>query len=219
MILSKEEILKEIVECRTNPIHYLEQYGRVRHPIRGIVPFKLYDFQKDVVIKVVNNRFVIIAKGRQLGLSTLLSGYSVWLASFFNSKQILILANKGDVATNFISKCKIFIKYIPEYMRPKILVNNRQSIELENGSVIKASTTTVDAARSEALSLLIVDEAAMIRPINEVWTAARPTLSTGGAAVIISTPCVSGDTKIKIRNKITQEIKEINIEELKYDYM
>ena len=214
MELSQEKIVSEILACRTSPIYYLETYGKVRHPIKGILPFKLYDFQKDVILKVIKNRFVIIVKGRQLGLSTLMAGYVAWFASFYNNKEILILANKGEVATKFVGKVKVFLQNVPDFLKPEIKVDNRQSIELGNGSIIRASTTTADAGRSDALSLLVVDEASAIKKIEDVWTAARPTLATGGAAVIISTPCVLGDTKIKIRNKETKKISEINIQEL-----
>lgn len=188
MELTAQQIRDEIAKCRTDPVYFIERYCKVRHPIRGIVPFKMYDFQKDVIHRLLQNRFVIIVKGRQLGLSTVMAAYSVWFASFWSSKEIQVIANKGDVATNFIRKCKWMLKYIPNWIRPGENTNNRQSIELDNASIIKASTTTEDAGRSDALSLLIIDEAAMIDKIDEVWTAARPTLSTGGAAVIISTP-------------------------------
>ena len=186
--LTQEQIVGEILKCRQNPIYYLESYGKVRHPIKGLLPFKLFDFQKDVVLKVVKNRFVIIVKSRQLGLSTLMAGYVAWFASFYNNKEILILANKGEVATKFVAKVAIFLHNVPDFLKPEIKVENRQSLELGNGSIIRATTTTEDSGRSDALSLLVIDEAAMIKKVEEVYTAARPTLSTGGACVIISTP-------------------------------
>jgi hypothetical protein len=188
MEVTPQQIREEIGKCRNDPIYFIEKYCKVRHPLKGIIPFKLFPFQRDVVRKLLLNRFVIIVKGRQLGLSTVMAAYAVWFACFYSSKEIQVIANKGDVATNFIRKCKVMLKYIPDWLKPNEDANNRQSVELDNSSIIKASTTTEDAGRSDALSLLIIDEAAMIDKIDEVWTAARPTLSTGGAAVVISTP-------------------------------
>ena len=184
------EQLQEIALCRADPIYFIAKYGKIKHPDKGIIPFNLYDFQKNVVKRMLENRFVIIVKGRQMGLSTLMSAYCVWLACFFNAKEILILANKGNVASALIKKCKLFINSIPEWLIPAQINDNQQSIQLENQSVISSSTTTIDSARSNALSLLIFDEAAMIKNklVEEVWTSARPTLATGGSAVIISTP-------------------------------
>jgi len=186
--LDEASILDEIKACRQDPIHYIERHGKVRHPMKGLVRFVLYPFQRDVIKKILLNRFVIILKGRQLGLTTAMAGYACWFASFFNNKEVLVLANKGEVATGFISKCRVFLKNVPPFIRPKIVVDNRQSLELENGSKIKSTTTTKASGRSEALSLLIIDEAALIDKVDEVWTAARPTLSTGGACIVMSTP-------------------------------
>jgi hypothetical protein len=189
MQLTNEQIA-EIAKCRVDPIYFILRYGRIKHPDKGIIPFDLYEYQKNVIKRMLENRFVIIVKGRQMGLSTLMSAYCVWLACFFNAKEILILANKGTVATNLIKKCKLFLNNIPEWLVPAQINDNMQSINLENQSVIQSSTTNENAARSEALSLLIFDEAAMIKNklVEEVWTSARPTLATGGSAVVLSTP-------------------------------
>lgn len=185
-----QEQAEEIAKCRMDPIYFIRKYGRIKHPMRGVINFDLYPFQENVIRRMLDNRFIIIVKGRQMGLSTLMAAYCVWFACFFTAKQILILANKGSVASNIIRKCKLFMENIPTWLIPKKINDNMQSVMLDNSSVIAASTTTLDAARSEALSLMIFDEAAMIRNklIEEVWTSARPTLSTGGSAIILSTP-------------------------------
>lgn len=191
--ITQEFVINEIIKCRRDPIYFIKTYLKILHPIKGVIPLLLYDFQEDSIVKFIKNRFVIILKSRQLGLSTISSAYAVWLALFNNSKNILILANKGKVATNLISMCRTYIKYLPEWLKPEVLVDNRQSLEFGNDSKIEATNTTPDAARSSALSLLIIDEAAQIKSIDEVWTSARPTLATGGAAIILSTPLGVGN--------------------------
>jgi hypothetical protein len=69
-----------------------------------------------------------------------------------------------------------------------IKVDNRNSFELSNGSSIKAASTSGDAGRSEALSLLVLDEAAHIDGLEDLWTGLYPTLSTGGRCIALSTP-------------------------------
>jgi hypothetical protein len=189
MDLTTEQV-NEITKCRMDPMYFIKKYGIIRHPMKGIIPFELYPFQENVIKRMLDNRFVIIVKGRQMGLSTLMAAYCIWFACFFRAKQILILANKGNVASNIIRKCKLFVENIPPWLIPSQVNDNMQSLIFDNASMIAATTTTPDAARSEALSLMIFDEAAMIRNrlIEEVWTSARPTLSTGGSAIILSTP-------------------------------
>ncbi len=185
-----QEQISEIVACRTDPIHFILKYCKIRHPERGIISFDLYQFQKNILEKLILNRFTIILKSRQMGISTLMAAYCTWLACFFNAKEILILANKGSVASGLIKKCKLILEDIPAWLIPQQLNDNAQSIQLSNYSVISASTTTSDSARSSALSLLIFDEASLVKDhlIKDVWQSARPTLATGGSAVILSTP-------------------------------
>jgi len=66
--------------------------------------------------------------------------------------------------------------------------DNRLSLRLKNGSQIKAVSSSGTAGRSAALSMLIIDEAAFIDNIDEIWTSAQSTLSTGGKAIVLSTP-------------------------------
>jgi hypothetical protein len=81
------------------------------------------------------------------------------------------------------------MKNLPDWLRiATIDVDNRTSFELSNGSSIKAASTAGDAGRSEALSLLVLDEAAHIENLEELWTGLYPTLSTGGRCIAISTP-------------------------------
>ena len=82
--ITQEFILNEIIKSKRDPIYYICTYLKVLHPMKGVIPLDLYDFQKDCVIKFVKNRFVIVLKSRQLGLSTIVAAYCVWFASLNN---------------------------------------------------------------------------------------------------------------------------------------
>ena len=188
-LTSKRGQVKEIVKCGKNPAYFFNRYLKIQHPTKGLVPFKTYPFQDDCVNDFVDHRFNIILKSRQLGISTITAAYAVWLACFYKDKNILVIATKLAVAQNFIKKVKVAIRSMPAWlMMPEIVSNNKQTLEFSNGSSIKAVPTSDDAGRSEALSLLIVDEAAFIRNFDELWTSLYPTLSTGGRAIVLSTP-------------------------------
>ena len=186
-----EEELKEYIKCRKDPIYFFKTYGRVRHPKKGLMPFELYDFQEDTLNEFLDKSYNVILKARQLGISTLCAAYAAWMANFFKDKEIFILATKRDTATNLVDKVRVFLEEVPDFLKSGLLVDNRQSIELENGSKIKAGATgsnSKDAARSEALSLLIIDEAAFIKAMDTIWVAAQPTLATGGDCIVLSSP-------------------------------
>ena len=188
-ITQKQRQIKEIIKCGKNPVHFFNKHVKIQHPIKGAIPFNTYGFQDECVKDFNEHRFNIILKSRQLGLSTITAAYCAWLAIFHKDKNILVIATKLSVAQNFIRKVKFIIKSMPKWLLlPGIVNNNKQAIEFSNGSTVKAIPTSDDAGRSEALSLLIVDEAAFVRNFDTLWTGLYPTLSTGGRAIVLSTP-------------------------------
>ena len=187
--VNKQRQIKEIVRCGKDPVYFLNKYVKIQHPTQGLIPFNTYPFQDECIKDFMGHRFYVILKSRQLGISTLSAAYAAWLALFYKDKNVLVIATKLSVAMNFIKKVKVAIKTLPKWLvLPEIVSNNKQSVEFSNGSQIKAIPTSDDAGRSEALSLLIVDEAAFVRNFDELWMGLYPTLSTGGRAIILSTP-------------------------------
>ena len=187
--LTVEEIKKEIVKCGKNPSYFLKNYAKISHPDRGMIPFKTYDFQDDLLNKFRDHRFNIIVKARQLGISTICAGYIAWLLLFYREKNVLVMATKYSTASNMVKKVKYIVANVPEWLKiATVKIDNKHSFELTNGSQIKAVATSEDAGRSEAVSLLVVDEAAHIDNMDSIWTALYPTISTGGRCVALSSP-------------------------------
>ena len=180
---------KEIVKCGKDPVYFINKYAKIQHPTRGTINFDTYPFQDTCVEAYNEHRFNVIVKSRQLGLSTVSAIYAVWLSIFYRDKNILIIATKLAVAQNFIKKVKTALDALPKWLlMPTVTERTKTHIAFSNGSQVKAIPTSEDAGRSEALSLLIVDEAAFIRNFDELWLGLYSTLSTGGRAIIISTP-------------------------------
>ena len=186
--LSKQEQIEEIIRCGKDPVYFMKKYCKIQHPARGLLPFETYPFQDDCVKQFLEHRLNIILKSRQLGLSTLCAAYATWLAIFYKDQNILIIATKLPTAMNMIKKCKVILDNLPKWLLLPKYEPTKQAISFDNGSQIVAIPTSEDAGRSEALSLLIVDEAAIIRDFEEIWTGLKPTISTGGKAIVLSTP-------------------------------
>jgi hypothetical protein len=187
--LTKKKILSEIVQCGKDPVYFLNNYAKISHPMHGSIPFRTYDFQDELLKDFNDHRFNVILKARQLGISTITAGYVVWLMLFHKDKNVLVMATKFGTAANLVKKVKAIMRNVPAWMRiANISVDNRTSFELSNGSQIKATSTSADAGRSEALSLLVIDEAAHVEGLAELWTGLYPTLSTGGRCIALSTP-------------------------------
>ena len=187
--LSKKQIIQEIISCGKDPVYFINNYTKIAHPIEGLIPFKTYDFQSRLLADFNDHRFNLILKARQLGISTIVAAYIAWMMIFHRDKNILVMATKFSTATNLVKKVKHMIKNLPDWVKiAEVTIDNRASFELSNGSQIKASSTSGDAGRSEALSLLVVDEAAHVEGLDELWAGLYPALSTGGRCIALSTP-------------------------------
>lgn len=184
----RDIIKREYKACAVSPTHFLKKYCIIQHPLRGKIPFNLYDFQEDTLNDFLKHRFNIVLKARQIGLSTLVAGYSLWLMLFNTDQNILVIATKQDTAKNLVTKVRVMHQNLPVWLRGDCTEDNKLSLAFANGSQIKAIASSPDAGRSEALSLLILDEGAFIDSSEEIWNAAYSTLSTGGKGIILSTP-------------------------------
>ena len=203
--LTKNQTLKEIVKCGKDPVYFINNYAKITHPQKGLIPFHLYDFQEDLVKNYLDHRFNIILKARQLGISTISAAYVVWMMLFHREKNVLVIATKFSTASNLVKKVKNILRNLPEWLKiAHVTIDNRTSFELSNGSQIKASSTSGDAGRSEALSLLVIDEAAHVEGLDELWMGLYPTLSTGGRCIALSTPNGVGNWFHKIYTEADQ---------------
>jgi len=183
-----EAIKSELIKCKEDPIYFMKKYYTIQHPTKGRMSFALYPFQEKVLKLLVKYDYTIINKSRQLGISTLSSALALWLMLFERDKNILVLATTQATAKNMVTKVRFAYDNLPAWMKLPVTEHNRLSLRLKNGSQIKAVSAAIDSARSEAVSLLIIDEAAFIDKIEDIFIAAQQTLATGGKCIALSTP-------------------------------
>lgn len=214
--LTREEL--EILAKVPNDVFLFSLFCYVIHPVRGKVRFELYPYQKSVLYQFVKERFNILLKFRQAGITELISMYCLWLAMYHPNKKINIISIKDTTAKKVLKKIKFMYKNLPWYLQTPI-INGRAGefgsasmIEFDNGSFIESIPTSSEAGRSESLSLLVIDEAAIVRWAAQIWAAAFPTLS-----------CLSGSYKIfykksiklpRTKNKHGSEIGTIRMDEI-----
>ena len=216
--LNKKKVMSEILKCGKSPQYFIDNYAKITHPQRGLIPFHTYDFQRELLSEFKENRFNIILKARQLGISTVTAAYVVWMMLFHREKNVLVIATKFSTASNLVKKVKAILKSLPEWlMIANVTIDNRTSFELSNGSQIKASSTSGDAGRSEALSLLVIDEAAHVEGLSELWMGLYPTLSTGGRCIALSTPNGVGNWFHKVYTEAEQGMNDFTHTKLMWD--
>lgn len=197
--ITREEL--EILAKVPNDVFLFSLFCYVIHPVRGKVRFELYPYQKSVLYQFVKERFNILLKFRQAGITELISMYCLWLAMYHPNKKINIISIKDTTAKKVLKKIKFMYKNLPWYLQTPI-INGRAGefgsasmIEFDNGSFIESIPTSSEAGRSESLSLLVIDEAAIVRWAAQIWAAAFPTLS-----------CSVGSTPVFLRHY--EEIKK-----------
>jgi hypothetical protein len=175
-------------------VFYFASLAFIRHPVKGRVNFKLYPYQIKVLWYFLTQRFNIVLKFRQAGLTELIALYVLWFALFHPNKNIQIISIKDRVAKRVLGRIKYIYRNLPPILQTPVIngrpgdLGTNTEMEFSNGSIITSIPTTEDAGRSEAVSLLVIDEAAMVRWATKIWAAAFPTLSTGGSSIINSTP-------------------------------
>lgn len=191
----------EIVKCASNPIYFIETYltifDQTQEQSGMIVPFKLFDFQKDLINAYQNHRFNIANKYRQAGISTTTCAYIAWYVMFIPNRTAAIVADKLETARDeLMNDVVMFIDGCPEWLRPKTgkevkkdagkFKDTQKLKRYDNGSALGAFSSK--GLRGTTPTLLFWDETAWTEKSGKFWTAAYPTLQTGGSAIMVSTP-------------------------------
>lgn len=179
-----QEMIDEWKKCKDDPIYFAERYIKIVHVDHGLIPISLYDYQKEIIEKFSKNRKVICLTSRQAGKTTTATVVILHYILFNKHKLVALLANKGDSALEIMGRIQLAYEYLPKWMQTGVVEWNKGSVEFENGCKIIASSTSGSAIRGKSVALLYIDE------------------------------CVTGDTTVTVKDKITGEIKTISIDEL-----
>jgi len=196
--LTFQEQEDEIVRCAANPIYFIETYLTIFDQTQGtagmIVPFKLFDFQKDLINAYQDHRFVIANKYRQAGISTTTCAYIAWYVMFNRNRAVAIVADKLETATGeLMSDVVEFIDGCPKWLKPKTGKESEEGLKDTQKLKIYDNKSKLGAFASKTLrgmtpTLLFWDETAWAEKGDKFWTAALPSLVTGGRAIMVSTP-------------------------------
>lgn len=213
--LKKDKLRNEIITCGCDPNYFIRNYVKIKHPVRGLISFDMFKYQEDLINDYVEHRFNIILKARQLGISEVTAGFITWLINFNREKNVVIMASKVETAKNLIRKVKTALSKLPKWLiLADVEADNRLSVELSNGSRCVVTATSEDAGRSEAISLLVIDEAAFVQRFDELWTGLYPTVAAGGRIAVISTPNGVGNKFHQLYIDAERKINEFNYRKL-----
>ena len=186
------ELLKEYKKCMNNPIYFAENYVKVISLDKGLIPFKLYPYQKEMFGHFNDNRFSIILACRQSGKSISACAYLLWYALFNPEKTVAVLANKGATSREMLSRITLMLENIPFFLQPGSKALNKGSLEFSNNSRIIAAATSGSSIRGMSVNLLYLDEFAFVERASEFYTSTYPVVSAGRDTKVIVTSTANG---------------------------
>ena len=187
-----QENIEEFIKCKSDPVYFAKNYIKIVSLDEGLVPFSLYPFQEKLINNFHNDRFNICKMPRQTGKSTTVVSYLLHYAVFNDNVNIAILANKASTARDLLGRLQLAYENLPKWMQQGVLVWNKGSLELENGSKILAASTSASAVRGGSYNVIFLDEFAFIpnHIADQFFASVYPTISSGQKTkvIIVSTP-------------------------------
>ena len=205
-----QDTVIEYAQCMKDPIYFTEKYCKVISLDQGLVPFKLYPYQKQMFNKFQENRFNVVLACRQSGKSISACAYILWFALFHSEKTVAVLANKGATAREMLSRVTLMLENIPFFLQPGTKALNKGSLEFSNNSRIIAAATSGSSIRGLSVNLLYLDEFAFVERAAEFYTSTYPVVSAGTDTKIIVTSTANGigNTFYKIWEGAVQGVNE-----------
>ena len=188
---TKEQI-QEYQKCMDDPVYFIQEYMKIVSLDEGLVPFKMYDFQKTMVNTFHDNRFTICKLPRQSGKSTTIIAYLLHFVLFNPNVNVAILANKSSTARDILGRLQLGYEHLPKWLQQGVISWNKGSLDLENGSSILAASTSASAIRGGSYNIIFLDEFAYVPSTlaEEFFSSVYPTISSGKTTkvMIVSTP-------------------------------
>jgi hypothetical protein len=187
-----QERVQEYLKCAKDPIYFAEKYIQIVHVDHGLIPIILYDYQKEIIEKITNNRRATVNTSRQAGKTTTAVAVILHYILFNNHKTVALLANKGDAAREILDRIKIAYEALPDWLQQGVIEFNKGSAEFENGSKIIAAATSSSSIRGKSVSFLYIDETAFVEHWDDFFASVLPTIVSGNTTKMLFTSTPNG---------------------------
>ncbi len=188
------KMVKDLKKSSDNILFFAEQFFHIISLDEGKQKIKLHTCQKRALRKMRDNRFFILLASRQIGKTTMMTIYALWVACFNDDQRILIVANKEGTAIEIMNRIRLAYEELPNWLKPGVKEYGKTSVTLANGTRIGISTTTGTAARGQSVNCLILDELAFIEPhlVEDFWKSVYPIISSSKKSKIFIASTANG---------------------------
>ena len=124
--------------------------------------------------------------------TTTVVSYLLHYILFNDNVNVGILANKATTSREILGRLQLSYENLPKWLQQGVIVWNRGSLELENGSKIIAASTSASAVRGMSFNIIFLDEFAFVpnHIADDFFASVYPTISSGkkSKVIIVSTP-------------------------------
>lgn len=186
------EMIEEYMKCAADPIYFAENYVKIVHPDRGLETIKLYDYQKEIILSYLNNRYTAVNTSRQAGKTTTATIIILHFIIFNEFKTVALTANKGDSAREILARIQISFEYLPKWLQQGVVEWNKSRVLLENGCKVFAGSTSASSIRGSTVQLLYIDETAFVDNWQEFFASVYPTITAGKETKVLLTSTPNG---------------------------
>ena len=187
-----DEELQEYIKCSHDPVHFIESYCSIISLDEGLVKFKLRGYQQSLIEHYNDNRFNVVLASRQSGKSITSCAYLLWYLLFNPEVTVAVLANKGVIAREMISRIVTMLESVPFFLQPGVKILNKGNIEFGNDSKVVAAATSSSSIRGLSINLLYLDEFAFVENAEEFYTSTYPVVTSGKQSKVIITSTANG---------------------------
>lgn len=187
-VLHKLEWLK----CRHDEIYFVEKYVKILTLDNGEQPFKLWDYQKELIKSFEDNRFVLSVQSRQSGKTQTTAAHLTHRMNFFPAKKIAILANKFSQSKEIMARVQMSFERLPMFLKKPVKSFTKISIEFEDLTEIFSAASEGSGIRGKSVTDLYWDEAAFTQNDISFWESNYPIISSGKTSRIIVTSTPNG---------------------------
>lgn len=187
-----EAEFQEYLKCSKDPIHFIQNYCSIISLDEGLVKFDLRGYQESLIRHYDENRFNVVLASRQSGKSITSCAYLLWYLLFTPEVTVAVLANKGVIAREMISRIVTMLESVPFFLQPGVKILNKGSIEFGNDSKVVAAATSSSSIRGLSINLLYLDEFAFVENAEEFYTSTYPVVTSGKNSKVIITSTANG---------------------------
>jgi hypothetical protein len=169
--------------------YWCATYVHIRHPAKGKIKFELREAQLETARMWIDERYTVVLKARQIGFSTLVSIFCLWLTYFYSDRTVIMLSKTERDAAKLLQHAKYAYRFMPEWMRLRGPVPrmNQTQVAWTNESIIESLPSASDPARGVTAFLIVVDEIGFLPNSDEAWAAIEPVADVGGRVIMLGT--------------------------------